>query len=128
EASSGAAPARARWKCRGCTTIGRGEAPQDGLCRQCRREAEEADAAARALQERLLRSEEERKRLAAEQWEAMVEEAYAEHAERERAAAEQRAAQEAEARRRAEDEAERRRIQEEIARQHPELLAYSQTA
>ncbi|MBC2869827.1 hypothetical protein [Streptomyces mexicanus] len=127
ETSPGAAPTRTRWKCRGCTTLGRGEAPEDRLCRQCRRETEEAEAAARALQERLLQAEEERKRIAAEQWDAMLEEAYAEHAEREQAAAEERARQEEQARRRAEEEAERRRLQEEIARQHPELLAYSQT-
>lgn len=128
EASKGGAPAPSRWKCRGCTTLGRGEGPEDRLCAQCRKEAEEADAATRALQERLHRTEEERKRLAAEQWDAMVEGAYAEHAEREREAAEQRARQEEKARREAEEEAERRRLQDEIARQHPELLPYSQTA
>jgi hypothetical protein len=120
--------AQARWTCVDCKTIGRGEGPEDGRCRTCRTEAEEAAAAARQLQEKFAHDEAERARRAAEQWETLLEEAHAEHAERERAAAEKRAEQEAAEQRRQQEEEETRRLREQIAREHPELAAFSRTS
>src|SRR5690606_9077059 len=56
------APAPRRWKCRECKTLGKTgtEAPEDGLCGPCRKEAQEAEAAAARLREGMARSEERR--------------------------------------------------------------------
>ncbi|MEV5774277.1 hypothetical protein AB0L49_23955 [Streptomyces antimycoticus] len=130
EDEGGAAPAPRRWKCRSCHTLGKtgSEAPQDGLCGQCRKEEQEAEAEAARLREDLARAEAQREQLARERWIELVEDAYLEHAEREREAAEERVRREAEEQRRRADTEERRRLHEQIARENPELLAYSQTA
>ncbi|GHI98141.1 hypothetical protein TPA0906_00070 [Streptomyces olivaceus] len=124
------APAARRWKCRECKTLGKTgtEAPEDGLCGPCRKEAQEAEAAAARLREDMARAEAQREELAHERWVELVEDAYREHADREQAAAEERERHEAEEERKRLDAEERRRIQEQIARENPELLAYSQTA
>lgn len=125
-----AAPASRRWKCRECHTLGKSssEAPEDGLCGPCRKEAQEVEAVAARLREDLARADAEREALARERWVELVEDAYREHAEREREAAEERERREAKEQQRLRDAEERRRIQEQIARENPELLAYSQTA
>ncbi|MCX4682602.1 hypothetical protein OG413_46310 [Streptomyces sp. NBC_01433] len=128
------APAPRRWKCRGCTTLGKTgtEAPEDGLCGLCRKDEQEAKAAAARLSEELAQAEAlreaEREWLARERWVDLLEDAYWEHAERERAATEERERRDAEEQQRQRDAEERRLIQEQIARENPELLAYSQTA
>ncbi|WP_328418401.1 hypothetical protein OG542_40335 (plasmid) [Streptomyces violaceus] len=130
EDQGGGVPAPRRWKCRTCHTPGKTgvEAPEDGLCGPCRKEEQEAHEAAARLQENLRRAEAERERLARERWNELLEDAYREHAEREREAAEERERREAADRKRLSDAEERRRLQEQIARENPELLAYSQTA
>ncbi|WP_319282376.1 hypothetical protein [Streptomyces ipomoeae] len=124
-----AGQAPGRWTCRGCRTLARKgtEAPEDGLCRTCRSEAEEAAAATAAAKARLDQEEARRREEAAVRWDALVEEAYAEHAEREWLAAEDRARREAAEERKAREAEERRLLQEQIRREHPELAAYSQT-
>ncbi|MFC7634679.1 hypothetical protein ACFQWA_00020 [Streptomyces thermogriseus] len=119
----------ARWKCRNCSVVGRGEGPEDRLCRTCRQEEEEARAAMQALQERLQRSREERMRLADEQADAMPEEDEedSEHAVQEAAAAEEHAAQEARGQLSPQEAEELHRLRTELARQYPELAQYSQT-
>jgi hypothetical protein len=116
------APAPRRWKCRSCQTPGKEgtQAPEDRLCGPCRKEAQAAAAAAAALQEQFAQAEAHRERLARERWNELVEDAYREEAEREqmREAVEQRR------RARAEED---RLLREQIARENPELLAYSQT-
>ncbi|MFF3256508.1 hypothetical protein ACFYWP_37255 [Actinacidiphila glaucinigra] len=126
QGEAGSAPAR--WRCTGCKTLGLGEGPEDGLCRVCRQEAEDAAAATRRLQERLAAEEAQRSRLAAENWSVMVEEAYLEHAERERAAADRRATAEEAVRRREADAEATRLLREQIAQENPELAAYAQHA
>ncbi|MFJ6709299.1 MULTISPECIES: hypothetical protein [unclassified Streptomyces] len=123
-------PAPRRWKCRECRTLGKTgtDAPEDGLCGPCRREAQEAEAAAARLREDMAHADAQREELARERWVELVEDAYREHDDRERAAAEERERREAEAERKRLDAEERRRIQEQIARENPELLAYSQSA
>ncbi|MFJ3183941.1 hypothetical protein ACIPJN_36900 [Streptomyces sp. NPDC086796] len=123
-------PPPRRWKCRSCHTLGRSgiEAPEDGLCGPCRKEEQEAVAAAAAAHERMAEADARREQLAREQWIELVEDAYSEHAERERDAAAERERREAEEQRKLRDAEERRLIQEQIAREHPELLAYSQTS
>ncbi|MFD4555286.1 hypothetical protein ACFWP5_13365 [Streptomyces sp. NPDC058469] len=130
EGQGDGAPAPRRWKCRSCHTLGKSgiEAPEDGLCGPCRKDEQEAAAAVASARERLEQAEARREQLAREQWIELVEDAYREHAEREQTAAEERERQEAEERKRRADAEERRRIQEQIARENPELLAYSQTA
>ncbi|GAA5216895.1 hypothetical protein [Streptomyces thinghirensis] len=130
EDQGGGAPAPRRWKCRTCHTPGKTgvEAPEDGLCGLCRKEEQEAHEAAARLQENLRRAEAERERLARERWNELLEDAYSEHADREQEAAEERERREAAERKRLADAEERRRLQEQIARENPELLAYSQTA
>ncbi|MET9016894.1 hypothetical protein ABZX74_39460 [Streptomyces olivaceoviridis] len=123
-------PAQRRWKCRSCHILGKPgfTAPEDGLCRECQ-EAEAAAAAARERMERELKeAEARREQLAREHWNAMVEDAYREHAERERATAEDRERREAEEQRRLQEAQETRLLQEKIARENPYLLPYSQTA
>ncbi|MGW3414589.1 hypothetical protein [Streptomyces sp. NPDC000888] len=124
------APAPRRWKCRSCHTLGKAgiEAPEDGLCGPCRKDEQEAAAAIAAARERMEQAEAHREQLAREQWIELVEDAYSEHAERERDAAEERERREAKEQQRLRDAEDRRRIQEQIARENPELLAYSQTA
>jgi hypothetical protein len=118
-----------RWKCRNCRTLGKTgvEPPEDGLCRDCQSEVQEAAAAAGALQKSLQEREDRRAEEAASRRGALVEDAYAEHAERERLAAEDRARREAEAEREAREAEERHLLQEQIRREHPELAVYSQT-
>ncbi|MFE4539618.1 hypothetical protein ACFRKB_31910 [Streptomyces scopuliridis] len=124
------APEPRRWKCRSCHTLGKSgiEVPEDGLCGPCRKEEQEAEAAVAAARERMVQAEARREQLAREQWIELVEDAYSEHAERERDAAGERERREAQEQQRLRDAEERRRIQEQIARENPELLAYSQTA
>lgn len=120
-------PAPDRWTCVNCHTIGRGEGPEDGRCRTCRQEAEEAADVARRLKEKLDQEEGERARVAAERWDALLEDAYDEHAARERVAARKREEAEAARQRTQADEEETRRLREQMLREHPELAAYSQT-
>ncbi|QDN84435.1 hypothetical protein FNV61_00505 (plasmid) [Streptomyces sp. RLB3-6] len=118
-----------RWKCRNCRTLGKTgqEVPEDGLCRSCRSEAEQAAAAAAALEKRLKQEEVRRAEEASDRWGELVGQAYAEHAEREQAAAEDRARHKAEEDRKAREAEQQRLLQEQIRREHPELIAYSQT-
>ncbi|MEU2098714.1 hypothetical protein ABZ741_21615 [Streptomyces globisporus] len=128
------APAPRRWKCRECKKPGKPgtDAPDGGLCSPCRDDEQEAEAAAARLREELAQAEErqeaEREWLARERWNDLVENAYWEHAEREREAAEERERHEAQEQRKLREAEERRLIQEQIARENPELLAYSQSA
>ncbi|MFJ6941178.1 hypothetical protein [Streptomyces sp. NPDC101132] len=121
-----AGPAPVWWDCEGedCDATGHGPRPEDGLCWKChdRAEAEEierATAGLRAEAEAEYAAQAERARAAAK-WGAMLDDAYAEHAEREavRSAA-------VRARRAAEAE-ETRRLREQLAAEHPELAAYAQ--
>jgi Helix-turn-helix domain len=114
------------WECAECRNPYKGERPTDGLCSGCRAEAEAAAAAARRLREEFEQAEAERAQHAAEAWDAMLEEAYAEHADREQVAAELRAKRETAEQRRREDEEETRRLREQLAREYPELAAVSQ--
>jgi hypothetical protein len=116
---------RERWECAECRAPRKGPRPADGLCSGCRAEAAEAADAARRLREELVQAEAERARRAAEDWGAVVEAAYAEHAVRERRAAELRALEEQAERRRLAEAAERRRLAEQIAQEYPELAALS---
>lgn len=116
-----------RWECAECRDPYKGDRPADGLCSGCRAEAEAAAAAARRLREEFDHAEAERARLAAEAWDAMLEEAYAEHGEREQAAAALRAEREASEQRRRADEEETHRLREQLAEEYPELAALSQS-
>ncbi|MFE7442394.1 hypothetical protein ACFU7X_18305 [Streptomyces chartreusis] len=116
-----------RWTCVDCHTIGRGEGPEDGRCRDCRKDAAEAADVARRLKESLDRTEADRARIAAEQWSALLEEAYDEHAARERVAARKREMAEQEAQEAQDDREETLRLREQMLLEHPELAAYSQT-
>ncbi|GGT79650.1 helix-turn-helix domain-containing protein [Streptomyces althioticus] len=118
-------PAPEWWDCENpeCAKPGKGPKPEDGLCAPCR---EEFRTAAERLQRELAAAEEERQRAAeARAREAMLEEAYAEHAEREERAAEARELAEAE-RQRIADAEERARLREQILRENPELAQYAQ--
>ncbi|MGW3154547.1 hypothetical protein [Streptomyces sp. NPDC001089] len=119
-----------RWECRSCRAPGRNgtEAPEDGLCGPCRRETQEAAAAAAALLDRFAQTEAREERLARERFGELLEEAYAEDAAREQAAAEDLLRREAAARRTAEEAQERRLLEQQIREDHPELSGYSQTA
>ncbi|MFJ5551840.1 hypothetical protein [Streptomyces sp. NPDC093225] len=121
-----AGPALVWWDCEGegCDATGHGPRPQDGLCGRCRDRAEaeaieRATAGLRAAAEAEYAAQAERAKAAAK-WALLLEDAYAEHAEREAAA---HAA--VRARRRAEAE-ETRRLREQLAAEHPELAAYAQ--
>ncbi|MFE2553614.1 hypothetical protein ACFXGI_34540 [Streptomyces sp. NPDC059355] len=121
-----AGPAVVWWDCEGegCDATGKGTRPEDGLCWVChdRAEAEaieRATAPLRAQRDTEYAVEAERAR-AAVRWNAMVDDAYAEHAERE-------VAKDAVFRaRRAAEAEETRRLREQLAREHPELAAYAQ--
>ncbi|KUL73964.1 hypothetical protein ADL34_19075 [Streptomyces sp. NRRL WC-3605] len=130
EDQGGGVPAPRRWKCHTCHTPGKTgvEAPEDGLCGPCRKEEQEAHKATARLQENLRRAEAEREQLARERWNELLEDAYREHAEREQEASKERERRKAAEKKRLADAEERRRLQEQIARENPELLAYSQTA
>ncbi|MCT9142431.1 hypothetical protein [Streptomyces violarus] len=125
----GQPPAR-RWKCRTCHTPGKQgtEAPEDNLCGPCRKDAQDAAAAMAKLQEQLTSRETHREQLARDHFDELVEEAYAENAERERAAAEDLVRQRAEEERKAREAEERRLLHEKIAEENPYLLPYSQMA
>ncbi|MEW1551312.1 hypothetical protein [Streptomyces tsukubensis] len=129
EDQSEGVPARRRWKCRSCQLPGRPgcEAPDDGLCGPCREEEQEVAAAAAAARERLAQAEARREELARWEWTEMVGQAYREHAEREETAAQEHALREAQEEKRLREAEEQRRLREQIARENPELLAYSQT-
>ncbi|AVZ78008.1 hypothetical protein SLUN_38940 (plasmid) [Streptomyces lunaelactis] len=118
-------PAPECWTCEGpdCEKPGKGQRPEDGLCRTCR---EQLQAATARLTADLAAADAERQRRAdALAWEALLEDAYDEHQEREDQAAEARATAERE-RQRAADAAENQRLREEMLRQHPELAEYAQ--
>ncbi|MFF4902574.1 hypothetical protein [Streptomyces sp. NPDC001068] len=121
-------PEQQRWKCRICLVPGkRGfAAPADGLCGPCRKEEHSAAEAAAALRERLAQAESHREVAARGEWIAMLEDAYGEHAGREREAAEERAQHEEAVRQRLREAEESRLLREQLAREHPELAAYSQ--
>lgn len=119
------------WDCEGttpeglrCEATGRGTRPEDGLCWVChdRAEAEvieRATAGLRAAAEAEYAAQAERVKAAAK-WAQMLDDAYAEHAERE-------AAKTAAGRaRRAAEAEETRRLREQLAAEHPELAAYAQ--
>lgn len=124
-------PAAEWWDCCGttaegrpCEATGKGARPADGLCWQChdRAEAEEierATAGLRAQRDAEYAAEAERAKVAV-RWTLLMDDAYAEHAEREAlksAAVRARRAAEAE---------EVRRLREQLAREYPELAAYAQ--
>jgi hypothetical protein len=118
-------PAPEWWTCEGpdCEKPGKGERPEDGLCRTCR---EQMLAATERLAAEFAAADAERQRRAdALAWQELLEDAYAEHQEREDRADEARAAADAE-RQRSADAAESQRIREELLRQHPELAQYAQ--
>ncbi|MER5617568.1 helix-turn-helix domain-containing protein [Streptomyces sp. NPDC002215] len=110
------------WTCENpdCQKPGRGKAPEDGLCSECRQELQDSTA---RLAAQLAADEAERQRAAdAASWTLLLEAAYSEHQEREdgiRAAAEREHQREV-------DAAESRRIQADLLRQHPELAQYAQ--
>lgn len=124
-APAGQAPDR--WTCVDCQTIGKGEGPQDGQCRECRKDAQEAADVARRLRESLDQADADRARIADEQWSALLEEAKDEHAARERVAARKRAMAQEAAQLARDDQEETRRLREQVTRENPELAAYSQT-
>lgn len=121
-----AAPAAVWWACEGegCDATGKGTRPADGLCWVChdRTEAEvieHATAGLRAERDAEYSAQAERAKAAAK-WARMLDDAYAEHAERE-------AAKSAAVRaRRAAEAEETRRLREQLAREHPELAVYAQ--
>ncbi|NEE37970.1 hypothetical protein G3M53_72805, partial [Streptomyces sp. SID7982] len=118
-------PAPEWWTCEGpdCEKPGKGERPEDGLCRGCR---EQMLAATERLAADLAADEAERQaRADALAWQALLEDAYAEHQEREERAEADRAAAERE-RQRTADAAESQRIREDLLREHPELAQYAQ--
>ncbi|MEV7617583.1 hypothetical protein [Streptomyces sp. NPDC089799] len=120
-----AGPTPVWWNCEGdgCTASGHGPRPQDGRCRQCRDLAEaetihQATADLRAARDAEYAAQAKRAK-AALRWNAMLEDAYTEHAEHEAARS---------AQRRARQQAEAEEIQElrkKLAREHPELAAYT---
>ena len=114
------------WQCHECSAPGRGTGPVDGLCRECRADAAVATAAAEKLAADCAAEEAERARLASEAWDALLEDAYAEHAVREVKTADRRARQEERQRRRQADKEETRLLREQIAQEHPELAALTQ--
>ncbi|WP_371681591.1 hypothetical protein [Streptomyces sp. NBC_01276] len=126
-----AGPAPVWWECEGttpegrrCEATGKGTRPEDGLCWVChdRAEAEaieQATAGLRAERDAEYAAQAERAKAAA-QWALLLDDAYAEDAERE-------AAKDAAVRaRRAAEAEETRRLREQWAREHPELAAYAQ--
>jgi hypothetical protein len=118
--------ARRWWECAECRDPRRGDRPEDGLCPGCRADAEEAAAAARRLTAECAEAEAERGRRAADAWDVMLEDAYAEHVRRDQEARERRVKQEEQERRRREEQEETQRLREQIAREHPELAAFAQ--
>lgn len=120
-------PAPEWWTCENpaCRATGKGAPPEGGLCPPCQQELEAATARIAADH---AAAEAERERARAVEWELLLEDAYAEHAEWEAEAAEQRAAQEASERRRREREEETRLLREQIIRENPELAAFAQSA
>ncbi|MFE9222389.1 hypothetical protein ACFYN3_39585 [Streptomyces lavendulae] len=121
-----AGPAPVWWDCVGedCDATGHGPRPEDGLCGRChdRAEAEvieRATAGLRAERDAEYVAQAERAKTAA-RWAQMLDDAYAEHAEREAAKS---AAFRA---RRAAEAEETRRLREQLAAEHPELAAYAQ--
>ncbi|MFI1452123.1 hypothetical protein [Streptomyces virginiae] len=126
-----AGPAPVWWDCEGttpegrrCEATGKGTRPEHGLCWVChdRAEAEvieRATADLRAERDAEYAAQAERAKAAAK-WAQMLNDAYAEHAERE-------AAKDAAFRaRRAAEAEETRRLREQLAAEHPELAAYVQ--
>ncbi|GAA0454450.1 helix-turn-helix domain-containing protein [Streptomyces olivaceiscleroticus] len=115
-------PAQAWWVCENpdCEKPGKGERPQDGLCRSCR---EELQVVTGRLAAKLTADEAEAE---ARNRELLLEEAYAEHDVREREAAERHATAGREHQQQAIAK-EQQRLREELLRQHPELAAYAQT-
>lgn len=121
-----AGPAPAWWECagEGCDATGKGTRPQDGLCWKCHDQAEaeeiqRATAGLRAERDAEYAAQAERAKAAAK-WAQMLDDAYAEDAERE-------AAKDAAFRaRRAAEAEETRRLREQLAAEHPELAAYAQ--
>lgn len=121
-----AEPAPVWWDCAGerCTATGKGTRPGDGLCWACHdwaeaEEIERATAGLRAERDAEYSAQAERAKAAAK-WVLLLDDAYAEHAEREAAAdAVLRA-------RRAAEVEETRRIREQLVRNHPELAVYTQ--
>ncbi|MFD9411573.1 helix-turn-helix domain-containing protein [Streptomyces sp. NPDC059989] len=114
------------WECAGedCSAAGKGPRPEDGLCWQCRDRAELAEvqrATAGLMAEAETAQEAERLRQTI-RWQRLLDDAYAEHAERNRTAQEQ-----DEADRQADADAQQvRHLREQLLRQHPELAAYAQ--
>ncbi|MGW7412788.1 helix-turn-helix domain-containing protein [Streptomyces sp. NPDC054863] len=108
------------WQCEisTCQNPGKGPRPQDGLCPTCHaalQAAADEYAAAEAARER------QKETVLLDE---LLEDAYAEYQEREEQAAADRAAADRERQERAETQ----RLREEIARQHPELASFAQTA
>ncbi|AYV32206.1 hypothetical protein EES41_36225 [Streptomyces sp. ADI95-16] len=123
-------PAPHWWECdgQGCTAAGKGPRPADGLCWQCQERVEQA-AAQTAVQRvsATLAAEAQAAGEAARlrqtiRWARMLDEAYAEHAERSKTAQERTEAQ----RKAAADAAQVRMLREQLLREHPELGAYAQ--
>ncbi|MFD9728765.1 hypothetical protein [Streptomyces sp. NPDC059072] len=119
-------PATQWWECEGpgCTAAGKGSRPGDGLCRQCqaRAEADQARQATAALAaEAEAAGEAERLRQTIRRT-RMLEDAYAEHAQRARTVQERTEA----GRRAAADAAQVRLLRQRLLREHPELAAYAQ--
>ncbi|MFG2623297.1 hypothetical protein ACGFXC_37395 [Streptomyces sp. NPDC048507] len=119
------------WDCEGtddqgqpCQATGKGSRPADGLCWVCHDRVEvevieHATAGLRAERDAEYAAQAERAKAAA-QWALLLDDAYAEDAERDavrNAAVRARRAAEAE---------ETRRLREQLAREHPELAAYAQ--
>ncbi|WP_326594528.1 hypothetical protein [Streptomyces sp. NBC_01803] len=106
------------WECAVCRLPHRGEAPADGMCPRCPATAAAEEGAWRGAAVR-----------AWDQHQALVDEAYAEHARREREKAERRERQEQAARRaheqQAKERAETQALRARLAREFPELAAVS---
>ncbi|MGW1770072.1 hypothetical protein ACWCQL_39270, partial [Streptomyces sp. NPDC002073] len=122
----GKAPSPRWWECagQGCTAVGKGLRPGDGLCWQCQNRA--AQTAVEQLGARLTAEAEaagEAARLRETiRWTRLLDDAHAEHARRGRTAHEQ-----AEAHRQAAAEAEEvRGLRAQLLREHPELALYAQ--
>ncbi|MGW1770057.1 hypothetical protein ACWCQL_39195 [Streptomyces sp. NPDC002073] len=122
----GKTPAPRWWECagQGCTASGKGLQPTDGLCWQCHDHT--AHTAVQQLSARLTAGTEAAGEAARMRetisWTRLVDDAYAEHAQRRRTAQEQ-----AQAHRQAVAEAAHvRALREQLLREHPELASYAQ--
>ncbi|MFI6658111.1 hypothetical protein ACIBL8_21610 [Streptomyces sp. NPDC050523] len=111
-----------RWECvePSCRAPGKGPRPAGGLCSTCRSDAEEAAVALQQLAAELTHEATQRARDAAPAQEELLGNAHAHHVE-------QGEADEQVEYRRAEEGTETQQLRDQLAREYPELAAYSQS-